>query len=148
MHPLLTAPLVAGPSQHWDQDYDNYGNQGYGNYGNYGYNNQGYGGYGGGYDYSGYNNYYGGYGDYDSESCFWNRERERDVKSGLFLLCNGNVVNVFYKCPFRSGGRIRQVAAARRSPEQLQTVLTSRHGTHLFQEGTRQPRLRTAGHSQ
>ncbi|XP_030197920.1 heterogeneous nuclear ribonucleoprotein D0 [Gadus morhua] len=55
-----------GPSQHWDQDYDNYGNQGYGNYGNYGYNNQGYGGYGGGYDYSGYNNYYGGYGDYDN----------------------------------------------------------------------------------
>ncbi|CAL8326848.1 unnamed protein product [Boreogadus saida] len=55
-----------GPSQHWDQDYDNYGNQGYGNYGDYGYNNQGYDGYGGGYDYSGYNNYYGGYGEYDN----------------------------------------------------------------------------------
>ena len=77
--PLLAVPLFTGPSQHWDQDYDNYGNQGYGNYGNYGYNNQGYGGYGGGYDYSGYNNYYGGYGDYDSKSCFWNREGDGKI---------------------------------------------------------------------
>ena len=137
--------LVAGPSQHWDQDYDNYGNQGYGNYGNYGYNNQGYGGYGGGYDYSGYNNYYGGYGDYDSESCFWNREK--DVKCGIFL-CYGNVDNIFYKMSVQ----IRRADTASRHDEAATRTATNRINAmawpHLFQEGTCHPLVRTATHSQ